>query len=134
MNRVRVILLAVCCYAASAASDEAAIPRGIIVLPADEAPSLVLKDLDGKPFDLKAQRGHWVFVHFWASWCGPCRKEMPTIQQMADQLKSDKFSIVLVNTAEDDDRAFSFMGIVAPELTPLMDYDGQRLWYFDVNV
>lgn len=108
-----------------AADKSLAIPEGVITLKGKPAPALVLKDLDGKPFDLEKQRGHWVFVHFWATWCGPCRHEMPTIQSMANQLQSDRLKIVLVNTSEDDDRVFTFIGIVAPDLTPLMDYDGR---------
>ena len=42
-------------------------------------PSLKVTTLDGKPFDLAAQRGHWVIVNFWATWCVPCIKEMPDI-------------------------------------------------------
>ena len=134
MRCSRVILLMLYCatvFAVSVVNSVAAadapfvIPQGVITLPGNAAPPLVLKDLDGKPFDLKNRRGHWVFVHFWASWCGPCRHEMPTIQQMAKHIDSDKLEIVLVNTAEDDDRVFNFIGIVAPQLTPLMDYDGR---------
>jgi len=47
------------------------------VMPAQ--PTLKLTTLDGKPFDLAAQRGHWVIVNFWATWCVPCIKEMPDI-------------------------------------------------------
>jgi thiol-disulfide isomerase/thioredoxin len=125
MSFWRTFFFILCFYAGHASGDEVDIPQGIIVLSGDKAPALVLTDLDGNRFDLQSQRGRWVFVHFWASWCGPCRKEMPTIQRMASQLESDKFKVVLVNTAEDDDRVFSFIGIVAPDLTPLMDYDGQ---------
>jgi thiol-disulfide isomerase/thioredoxin len=37
--------------------------------------------LDGKPYDLATQRGHWVIVNFWATWCGPCIKELPDISK-----------------------------------------------------
>ncbi|HEV2621213.1 MAG TPA: TlpA disulfide reductase family protein [Frateuria sp.] len=42
-------------------------------------PALKVTTLEGKPFDLAAQRGHWVIVNFWATWCVPCIKEMPGI-------------------------------------------------------
>jgi thiol-disulfide isomerase/thioredoxin len=44
-------------------------------------PSLKVTTLDGKAFDLAAQRGHWVIVNFWATWCVPCIKEMPDISR-----------------------------------------------------
>jgi thiol-disulfide isomerase/thioredoxin len=106
------------------AENQAQLPKGIIVLDGKSAPALKLKNMDGELFDLANAKGHWVFVHFWASWCGPCRKEMPTIQKVATQVPADKLEFVLVNTAESDDTVFSFIGIVAPDLTPLLDYDG----------
>ncbi|MBU6246970.1 MAG: TlpA family protein disulfide reductase [Xanthomonadaceae bacterium] len=42
-------------------------------------PALKVTTLDGKPYDLAAQRGHWVIVNFWATWCVPCIKEMPDL-------------------------------------------------------
>ena len=42
-------------------------------------PALHITTLDGKPYDLAAERGHWVIVNFWATWCVPCIKEMPDI-------------------------------------------------------
>ena len=44
-------------------------------------PVLALKTLDGKSFDLAAERGKWVIVNFWATWCSPCIKEMPDISK-----------------------------------------------------
>ena len=43
------------------------------------APSLVVKELGGQTFDLSAMRGKVVVINFWATWCPPCRKEMPAI-------------------------------------------------------
>ena len=118
------LILCVITLPSAIAETDPSPPKGIIVLDGKPAPALKLKNMDGEPFDLAKVKGRWAFVHFWASWCGPCRKEMPTIQAMAEQLSDSGLEIVMVNTAETDDTVFSFMGIVAPDLTPLMDYDG----------
>ena len=99
-------------------------PPGLVALDGRIAPALVLSDMDGKVTDLKRLKGRWVIVHFWATWCGPCRKEMPTLQVLQHQLKGTRFALVLVNTAETDDEVFSFLPTVAPELPSLMDRDG----------
>jgi Thiol-disulfide isomerase and thioredoxins len=44
-------------------------------------PALHVTTLDGKPYDLATERGHWVIVNFWATWCVPCIKEMPDISR-----------------------------------------------------
>lgn len=80
--------------------------------------------MDGKVTDLKDLRGHWVLVHFWASWCGPCWREMPTLQRMRARISPDRIRLVLVNTAETDDDVFAFMAVVAPDLDSLLDRDG----------
>lgn len=49
--------------------------------PASARQQLVVKTLDGKTFDLAAQRGNWVIVNFWATWCSPCIAEMPAISK-----------------------------------------------------
>jgi thiol-disulfide isomerase/thioredoxin len=100
-------------------------PDGIIALDPYPAPEIILNDLDGNPYSLEANRGSAVFVHFWASWCGPCRREMPAIQRMWKQLEAEGLKIALINTAENEDTVFSFLAIHAPEIRPLMDRDGQ---------
>ncbi len=103
---------------------ETSLPRGIIAMDGRPAGPMALKDIDGNTFDLKDSRGKWVFLHFWASWCGPCIREMPTIQAITADFEDTDLQIVLVNTAEDEDTIFSFMGTVAPDLNTLMDPDG----------
>jgi thiol-disulfide isomerase/thioredoxin len=102
----------------------AGLPPGIMTMDGRPAPALKLDNLDGEAYDLADSRGHWVFVHFWASWCGPCRREMPTIHKLTETLGEEHLEIVMVNTAETEDEVFTFLGIVAPDIVPLMDTDG----------
>ena len=110
--------------AAPAIAGEQDLPKGILALDGRPAPPLVLETMDGERWDLAQARGHWVFVHFWASWCGPCREEMPTIQAIFPQFGNDELEIALINTAESEDTVFEFLAAVAPDLVPLMDADG----------
>ena len=100
------------------------LPKGLLALDGREAPPLVLDDLDGERWDISEARGRWLFVHFWATWCGPCRKEMPTIQAIFPKFDASQLEIVLINTAETEDTVFAFLAEVAPDITPLMDSDG----------
>jgi thiol-disulfide isomerase/thioredoxin len=100
------------------------LPPGVMVMDGRPTPALQLDNIDGESWDISQRRGRWLFVHFWASWCGPCRREMPTIQKLMETLQDDRLEIVMVNTAETEDEVFSFLGIVAPDVVPLMDTDG----------
>ena len=126
MNRRHLLgLLLALVQASCFAADDAGAPPGILTLDPYPAPALQLDDIDGAPYDLKDHAGEVVFVHFWASWCGPCRKEMPAIQRMAAALEQDGLQIAMINTAEDEDTVFSFLAEYAPDAHPLMDRDGQ---------
>jgi thiol-disulfide isomerase/thioredoxin len=99
-------------------------PKGIIEMDGRPAPALQLNDLDGEQYRLADSKGKWVFLHFWASWCGPCIKEMPLIQAISSEFDNSNLEIRLVNTAEDEDTIFSFMATIAPDLNTLMDPNG----------
>jgi thiol-disulfide isomerase/thioredoxin len=101
------------------------LPRGIYALAGAPAPAFDLIDTEGKPYRFNGKTGHWMFIHFWASWCGPCRREIPTIQQLYSVLDQDKLEMVVINTGENEDTIFNFLGLTAPDLTSLMDFDGQ---------
>lgn len=100
------------------------LPKGILIMDGRDALPLKLNDIDGNAFDLSKLKGHWVFVHFWASWCGPCRKEMPAIQAILHDYKDSRLKFAIINTAETEDAVFSFLASVAPDIVPLMDTDG----------
>ena len=100
-------------------------PAGIRHYEQGPAPEFTLTNMDGETFTLASVRGKWVFLHFWASWCGPCREEMPAIRNMADELGNEKLEIVLINTAENEDTIFSFLAEIGMDMNSLMDTDGQ---------
>ena len=60
-----------------------------------------LKDLDGKVRTLKEQRGRVVAINFWATWCGPCRVELPKLNAIQDKLKGAPFTLYAVNVDND---------------------------------
>jgi thiol-disulfide isomerase/thioredoxin len=100
-------------------------PFGIRHFDTGIASDFTLQDIDGETFTLSKNKGRWIFLHFWASWCGPCREEMPAIQRLSDSFQDDKFKIVMINTAEDEDTIFEFLGAINVDLNSLMDADGQ---------
>lgn len=70
-------------------------------------PTLKVNTLDGQAFDLAAQRGKWAIVNFWATWCGPCLKEMPELSAL-DAMREHIVVVGLAyeDTTEDALRAF----------------------------
>jgi thiol-disulfide isomerase/thioredoxin len=66
-------------------------------------PTLVVKTLDGKSFDLSKQSGKWVIVNYWATWCSPCLKELPDISKYVETHK-DKVAAIGLDF-EDTDKA-----------------------------
>ena len=119
---IYIVLLTLLPLRLSIAAD---LPDGIIELDNTPATDFSIRDYDGNEYNLKQSRGKWVFLHFWASWCGPCRKEMPIVQTLKAQLADKPIEFVLINTAEDEDTIFSFLSAVAPSLKSYMDKDGE---------
>ena len=83
------------------ASQRARVPDGVHVAQVGEvAPDVALPDLDGKQHRLSDYRGHRVLINFWASWCGPCLKEMPMLVEA--QAKIGEKGPIIVGIAMDE--------------------------------
>jgi thiol-disulfide isomerase/thioredoxin len=65
------------------------------------APGFSLKDLDGKKLDLTNYKGKVVLLDFWATWCGPCRVEIPGLVEMQDRYASEGFSVIGISMDDD---------------------------------
>src|SRR5215467_7424722 len=67
----------------------------------DAAPAFQLNDLEGKPVSLAEAKGKIVLLNFWATWCGPCRAEIPDLVDLQKRY-ADKLEIIALATEEDD--------------------------------
>lgn len=74
----------------------------------DPAPPIVGTTLDGGPFDLTSLRGRPVIVNFWASWCGPCRDELPLFRAKLAEHEAEGLAIVGVMYRDEADLAQAF--------------------------
>lgn len=59
-----------------------------------DAPAFSIMGMDGKEIELKDYAGKYVLLDFWASWCGPCRKEMPNVVKLYEEIKGENFEII----------------------------------------
>ena len=88
------------------------------------APPLALEDLSGRSHNLTDYKGKVVLVNFWATWCEPCRAEMPELQQLAQSLRDRPFTLYSVNLQEDAPTIDPFRGQVGFTQPVLLDEDG----------
>jgi thiol-disulfide isomerase/thioredoxin len=72
----------------------------------DLAPNFNLQDVRGKDIKLPNYKGKYILLTFWASWCGPCIKEIPTLLKIKEKYPSDKLEIISINL-DDDSTSFS---------------------------
>lgn len=95
-----------------------------------KTPPLALRDLAGRQHALADYRGKAVLVNFWATWCEPCRDEMPSMQRLKERLAGRPFQILAVNYGEWDIRASEFLKRSTLDLTVLLDpsQDTARAW------
>ena len=88
-----------------AALVAAAVGTPAAVTPATKAPDFALRSLEGPNLRLQEQRGRVVMVNFWATWCGPCRIEMPHLARLYDKYRASGFQLLGINIDEDPRQA-----------------------------
>jgi len=69
-----------------------------------------LLDMDDEKIRLSDYRGKVVLLNFWATWCPPCIREMPSMERLHQQVNADDFKVLAVNQMEDVDQVFAFTG------------------------
>ncbi|MEP1574300.1 TlpA family protein disulfide reductase [Roseibium album] len=85
---------------------------------------LNIPDLAGKVHQLEDYRGKTVVVSFWATWCPPCRKEMPTLARLGQQLGTDDYAVLAVNIGDRQDKIEAFLGEIEHDgMSILLDND-----------
>lgn len=97
-------------------------------------PPLALNDLHGKPLKLEDYRGKVVMVQFWATYCSPCIKEMPSMMRLRAKLAGKPFVILSVNMGETEKEVKDFLARVNVDFTILMDSDGKAISAWKVFV
>ncbi len=96
-------------------------------LPGKPAPAMSLATLDGGRLRLDQLRGKVVLVNFWAVWCPPCRKEMPSMGRLAEKLAGRPFAILGVNMGDTPDDIRGFLKQVPVSFPILLDSEGGQL-------
>jgi len=83
-----------------------------------------LPDMDGKIHQLSDYKGQPVIINFWATWCPPCREELPSMNRGWAKIKSEGIAMLAINVGEDEDTIFTFTGDYPIDFTVLLDQSG----------
>lgn len=121
---MKAVLLFVALVAAAPSQAGALRPYTGVATP----PPLVLKDLQGKVRDLREFKGQVVLVNFWATWCPPCRIEMPSMWRLKQKFKGRPFVVLAVDMGEEEVVVNTFLPEkMKRDFIVLMDKDGVAL-------
>lgn len=89
-------------------NQNANLPLAIPLAVDAPAPELRLSDLEGKPVALSDFSGQWVLLNNWATWCPPCKAEMPALQAFHDAHQGQNLTVLAVNMGESEDKVARF--------------------------
>jgi len=120
---------------AQAASDSSGDPTRLNVGPkiGNLAPDFTLKALDGSLVTLSELKGKTVFVNFWATWCPPCKQEMPDLEKAYQKTRDQGIAFLGVNLKEDAGTVQKFVNDNGYHWTILLDSTGQTADSYQVS-
>jgi thiol-disulfide isomerase/thioredoxin len=101
----------------------------------ERAPDFTLRDLAGKPVRLSELRGSVVVVDFWASWCAPCKKELPALEVLQRRYREAGKKVVILTINIDKDRANAekfLRSAKIKDLSVLLDKEGAVAGQYDL--
>jgi peroxiredoxin len=99
------------------------------------APEFMLPDLSGADIKLSDYQGRWVFMNFWATWCGPCIIEMPMMNRLNNLLKGDKFKMLAINMEDiEPEKAKNFVKKLKVDFTVLLDRNSEVAKLYGVSL
>ncbi|MFT5113601.1 MAG: thiol-disulfide isomerase/thioredoxin [Parasphingorhabdus sp.] len=88
-----------------------------VIDPPTAAPALALPNLDDEIINLKDLHGKVILINFWASWCPPCKREMPSLERLSEKVADYPIEILTVNIGEDFETIFGFTGSLELDAT-----------------
>jgi peroxiredoxin len=97
---------------------------GMAKVPPKAAPDFTLPTTDGKQVSLREYRGKVVFLNFWATWCIPCREEMPGLEQLHQTYQSQDLAIISIDLKESADQVKTFFQKHGLSFPALLDQNG----------
>ena len=103
------------------------------IAPAAAAPDFTLRTMNGPNLRLAEQRGRVVMVNFWATWCGPCRQEMPQLNRLYEKYKSSGFVLLGVNVDDDVAKAAELAAKLGVTFPVLLDTEKTVSKLYDVS-
>jgi peroxiredoxin len=112
------------CGTAATASEHLFQAMGMAKLPSKPAQGFTLPNLDGQQVSLQQYRGQVVFLNFWATWCIPCREEMPAMEQLHQMFQQQGLIILAVDLKESPDKVKAFFDQYQLSYTALLDGSG----------
>jgi peroxiredoxin len=102
------------------------------VAPLSAAPDFTLRTMGGPNMRLQEQRGQVVMVNFWATWCGPCRQEMPHLNRLYEKYKASGFVLLGVNVDDDARNAADVAAKLGVTFPVLLDTDKKVSKLYDL--
>lgn len=99
----------------------------------EPAPDFTLKSKENGNIRLSEQRGNIVMVNFWASWCGPCREELPKMEELYQEYQDMGFEILAVNVDDEESKADVLLNDIEVTFPVLYDTAGNVSQLYDVN-